>query len=283
MESMEQSAFLSYARNDTEFALTLARKLRERGINLWVDQWDILPGSNWDAAIDTALYSSKQFVIILSPDSVSSNEVRSELRLALNEQKAIIPVLLKECRIPRQLLNIQYIDLSKKNIDDERNIEQVISFFTDSSTASNIEEIGSFEEDINKRVEKSIDLSKSKTVVDNNEVLERYLRVVSWRGFMGLNNTTGTFTVYRNRFQYSSDRRSFTMHFERVKDVVFKGVSLNIWVYGYEGLYHRFDPIAFTGHPKIKRMYPGKDYIEIQVAVAEHLKQHVTRFNQETG
>jgi hypothetical protein len=107
---MDGGTFVCYAREDAGFALTLAGDLKSRGITIWVDRWNIQPGEDWDAAIDRALRACKTLVIVLSPPAVSSPEVRGELRTALNLRTPILPVLYRDCEVPRQLQNIQYID-----------------------------------------------------------------------------------------------------------------------------------------------------------------------------
>ena len=59
MQSQEppKSAFLSYARKDTQFALRLLYDLRAGGADLWIDQLDIKLGEHWDCAIEDALPS----------------------------------------------------------------------------------------------------------------------------------------------------------------------------------------------------------------------------------
>jgi WD40 repeat protein len=49
-------------------------------------------------------------LLILSPASVQSRNVRNEVAFALDEQKAIIPILYQDCRVPLQLLRIQHLD-----------------------------------------------------------------------------------------------------------------------------------------------------------------------------
>ena len=90
----------------------LAARLLERGWPIWLDEWNIEPGQDWDRTIDAALTDCATFLIVLSPDAVGSSEVRGELRSALNLRKRIVPVLLKPCAIPRQLQTTQYLDLS---------------------------------------------------------------------------------------------------------------------------------------------------------------------------
>jgi tetratricopeptide (TPR) repeat protein len=115
---MGDNVFICYSREDDEFVLNLATNLKSRGIPVWLDQWDIPNGSDWDLTIDNALYDCAHFLIILSPTSVESKEVRSELRTALDENKHIVPVLRRSCRIPRQLRLIQYIDFTLHSPDD---------------------------------------------------------------------------------------------------------------------------------------------------------------------
>jgi hypothetical protein len=109
---MGDHVFICYAREDEDFVLKLATNLKDRGVSIWLDQWDIPPGADWDQTIDGALQECAQFLIVLSPIAVTSKEVRSELRTALNLNKLIVPVLHQRCHIPRQLQVIQYVDFT---------------------------------------------------------------------------------------------------------------------------------------------------------------------------
>ena len=72
--------FLCYAREDLGFVLQLAEKLKERGFPIWLDQWDISAGSDWDATIDRALHDCERMIVVLSPAAIESREVRGELQ-----------------------------------------------------------------------------------------------------------------------------------------------------------------------------------------------------------
>ncbi len=52
----------------------------------------------------------RELVVILSPASVESRNVMDEVAFALEEGKAIIPVVHKDCRIPFRLRRLQYVD-----------------------------------------------------------------------------------------------------------------------------------------------------------------------------
>jgi hypothetical protein len=105
--------FFCYSRDDSEFALKLAKDLREAGANIWIDQLDIGPGEHWDDAVEKALKSSRAFLIILSPTSVESQNVKDELGFALQEGKQVIPVVYRECNIPFRVQRIQHITLTE--------------------------------------------------------------------------------------------------------------------------------------------------------------------------
>jgi hypothetical protein len=126
--------FVCYARDDEGFVLDLAAKLKERGIPIWIDQTDIPPGANWDKAIDKALHGCASFLIVLSPAAIQSSEVTGELRTALDEHKPIVPVLLEKCPIPRQLKNIQYVDFTSGDPEDEDALNRVTATLSKHAT-----------------------------------------------------------------------------------------------------------------------------------------------------
>ena len=102
--------FFSYARADTEFVLKLAKKLRAAGVNLWLDQLDILGGQHWDRAVEEALENCQGVIVVLSPDSLASNNVMDEVSYVLEERKLVVPVLFRPCNIPFRLRRVQHID-----------------------------------------------------------------------------------------------------------------------------------------------------------------------------
>ncbi len=118
--------FICYVREEEDFVLKLATSLKNLGISIWLDQWDIPIGVDWNRAIDKALYDCSSFLIVLSPLSIESNEVRSELYTALDENKHVIPLLYKPCRIPRQLKLFQHMDFTSCSPNDDTALEQVL-------------------------------------------------------------------------------------------------------------------------------------------------------------
>lgn len=104
--------FISYSRQDAEFALQLGRDLREAGVHLWIDQLDIPPGGRWDREVERALKACRTLIVVLSPEAVASENVMDEVGYALSESKRVVPVMCRSCELPLRLQRVQYVDLS---------------------------------------------------------------------------------------------------------------------------------------------------------------------------
>ena len=104
--------FFSYGRDDAEFVLKLAADLRSIGTNLWLDQLDIPGGARWDHAVEEALKASPCLLVVLSPASVTSDNVMDEVSFGLETHKTIVPILYRDCDIPFRLKRLQYIDFT---------------------------------------------------------------------------------------------------------------------------------------------------------------------------
>ncbi len=104
------TAFVSYSREDMEFAVRLAKDLKAKGASVWMDKIDIRPGQRWEAEIETAVDGCSRMLVILSPAAIASSNVLAEASLALDEGKSVIPVLYRECRVPFRLRPFQYAD-----------------------------------------------------------------------------------------------------------------------------------------------------------------------------
>jgi mannose-1-phosphate guanylyltransferase len=121
------SALFSYCREDSDFALRLAKDLKAAGAKVWIDQLDIEPGTSWDRAVEDALNKCQHMLVILSPDSVKSENVLNEVAIALRKQKKVIPVLYRECDIPLQLVRLQQVDF---RFDYDRGLKGLLKTLT---------------------------------------------------------------------------------------------------------------------------------------------------------
>jgi len=105
---VESAAFISYSREDSEFALRLAKDLKAAGAQVWLDQLDVLAGP--DEEIERALIDATRVVLLLSPASVRSGSVSDQVSYALDQGKIVVPVLYRDCIVPLRLQRMQLID-----------------------------------------------------------------------------------------------------------------------------------------------------------------------------
>lgn len=108
--------FVSYSRRDSDTADQLVRNLEAAGYKVWIDREGILGGDEWRSQIVNAIDDCTAFMILLTPNSVASRNVRKELDLAENRGKPIIPIVLRRVTVPPemeyQLVGLQMIDLT---------------------------------------------------------------------------------------------------------------------------------------------------------------------------
>ena len=112
--------FLSFAYEDSTEARRVARSLGDADFNVWLNEWHLTPGEDLDQAIGEAIRSSDKLVVLLSPRSVASPWVRSELEKALSARLDrrdidLIPALLAPCDVPEDLRARGMVDLTQDN------------------------------------------------------------------------------------------------------------------------------------------------------------------------
>ena len=105
-ETGPPDAFISYAREQKEFARRLVDAVRARGKTVWIDWKDIRPTADWRAEVRSAIEEARAFVFVLGPDSLASEICEEELVHAVASNKRIVPVVLEEVdpkRVPKEV------------------------------------------------------------------------------------------------------------------------------------------------------------------------------------
>lgn len=124
--------FISHSGSDKErFVIEFATKLREKGLNAWVDCWEILPGDSLVSKIFMeGLAPADVVVAVLSVNSISSKWVADELDAAhvkrIVEATRLIPVLLDDVVVPAHLRHLLWVSLS-----EEQSIDAVVQRIVD--------------------------------------------------------------------------------------------------------------------------------------------------------
>ncbi|MDT7542785.1 MAG: hypothetical protein QOE33_2689 [Acidobacteriota bacterium] len=106
---MNPKVFVSHASEDKErFVLGFATKLRAKGIDAWLDKWEILPGDSLiDKIFEEGIKDAQAVIVVLSKNSVDKPWVKEELNAAMvkkiNGVSKLIPVVIDDCQVPEAL------------------------------------------------------------------------------------------------------------------------------------------------------------------------------------
>lgn len=101
--------FLSHASEDkARFVVDFARRLRENGVDAWLDQWEMKPGDSLvDKIFEEGLKEARAVVIVLSATSIQKPWVREELNASvvnrISRGTKLIPVVIDNCEVPESL------------------------------------------------------------------------------------------------------------------------------------------------------------------------------------
>ncbi len=104
--------FISYARADSAFAWQLVEDLSEYDLALWMDVRNIPKGANWDNEVQKGLDASDIMLVLLSPDSVNSQNVADEWSYFIDKNKPVVPLLIAAAEVPFRLSRRQRIDFT---------------------------------------------------------------------------------------------------------------------------------------------------------------------------
>jgi hypothetical protein len=110
--------FMCHASADKEEVRALCNLLASDGAQPWLDEWDILPGQDWELEIQKALRAADIVIVCLSSRSVSKEGyVQKEIALAIevSHEKPegtifLVPVRLDDCVVPHRLKRWQWVD-----------------------------------------------------------------------------------------------------------------------------------------------------------------------------
>ena len=121
-DSTAPKVFVSHASEDKErFVLPFAEQLRARGVDAWLDKWEMLPGDSLvDKIFEEGLKEAAAVLIVLSKVSVTKPWVREELNAAvvkrIEKGTKIIPIVLDGCEVPQALRSLVWE--SVKDVSD---------------------------------------------------------------------------------------------------------------------------------------------------------------------
>ena len=125
---MKFDVFLSHNSKDKPIVEQIAHKLEAKGLKVWLDKWNLIPGDAWQEDLEDALDESQTIAVFVGPHNISpweNEEMRSAIEERVQDKKRrVIPVLLpgapdnKTLKLPRFLKRLTWVDL-RAGINDE--------------------------------------------------------------------------------------------------------------------------------------------------------------------
>jgi hypothetical protein len=113
--------FLSYSRRDKEFVMRLHRDLTKQGFKVWIDQYELEPGTpDWEHEIVNAIDHSGCVVAVMTPDAANSKWVARELAKSDDLNRTIFPLLARGDAghaIPLRLSAHQRVDATTNYVE----------------------------------------------------------------------------------------------------------------------------------------------------------------------
>ncbi len=128
--SRDYDVFLCHNSIDKPTVKSLGKQLRQRGLRPWLDEWDLPPGSPWEAKIVEQLECCRAVAVFIGSGGVGpwqSREVQRALRTCIETGYPVIPVVLANCEsepaLPLGLDTLTRVDFRKRDPDP---IEQLV-------------------------------------------------------------------------------------------------------------------------------------------------------------
>jgi TIR domain len=126
--------FISYSQESTAHARKVGEALRKIGLDAWLYSDEILPGDNAAEEISQAIKESDAMVVLLSPEALASNTVRSEINYALGKKRfsgRLIPVIIgseegfRDKGLPWILRTLNPIEMPESGPGEDEGVRQI--------------------------------------------------------------------------------------------------------------------------------------------------------------
>jgi pimeloyl-ACP methyl ester carboxylesterase len=114
----QPQVFISYQRTDSDFARQVRAHLAAAGVLTWMDEYDIPVGAYWPDEIDKGLTASDIVVGVLSPDAMTSRNVKNEWDWAIQNDMRLLLLHVIPTVIPHRYVSINFIDATDAHRDD---------------------------------------------------------------------------------------------------------------------------------------------------------------------
>ncbi|MBI3249664.1 MAG: TIR domain-containing protein [Deltaproteobacteria bacterium] len=129
----EYDVFLSHASEDTDWCEKLAERLRERGVRVWFDKWELKPGDHLLMRLNDGIANARKMVAVWSENYFRDAKVwtlaegfAQQHSDVLARERPLIPLLVADCNIPpifRNLISIDFCNPDDFDLSLDRLVE----------------------------------------------------------------------------------------------------------------------------------------------------------------
>ncbi len=121
---LKYDVFLSHSSKDKAVVRPIAERLRDDGLRVWFDEWEIKPGDSVPAKIEEGLEHSRVLILCMSSAAFGSDWAELEsgtfrFRDPLNKDRRFIPLRLDDAPIKGSLAQFLYIDWRSQDREAE--------------------------------------------------------------------------------------------------------------------------------------------------------------------
>ena len=139
-----KKVFVSFSSNDHSLAVKVVERLENSGIPCFICDRDIQKGHDYPAALVEAIEECDYFALLASPSSDRSEHVRSELQLAFDRKKTIIPFKIVDFELSETLnyylARKQFINAYE--MSDDASLDMLVDTIRKDLDSKVIEKIG---------------------------------------------------------------------------------------------------------------------------------------------
>jgi len=119
-ETFEYDVLISHSSKDKQAVRELAERLRDDGLRVWLDEWEIKPGDPISIKVERGLEQSRALILVMSANAFASEWVTLERHTVMfrdptNAQRRFIPLQLDDAEIVDTLKQFAYVDWRGKS------------------------------------------------------------------------------------------------------------------------------------------------------------------------
>ncbi len=89
-KNLSYDVFISYARSDKIASESVARFLKDSGLRVWLDTWNLVPGMPWVQTLEDAIGNSAAVAVLIGASGLGESQDQ-ELKSILENRSGVRP------------------------------------------------------------------------------------------------------------------------------------------------------------------------------------------------